>query len=64
MQSGEFKYGDYRISYTQRYYEFVKEVFILGVYRSSLIKENYFILDLGAGTGDFFHALPTKYYKS
>jgi FkbM family methyltransferase len=53
MQMLEFRYGNYRIIYPENYYQFIKEVFVLDVYRASLLKEHDLVLDLGAGTGDF-----------
>jgi hypothetical protein len=49
----EFRYGDHRISYPEKYYQFLKEVYIFDIYRVNLLKENDLVLDLGASIGDF-----------
>jgi FkbM family methyltransferase len=48
-----FNYDNYHIIYPEPYFQFLKENFILDVYRSDLLKENDLVLDLGACTGDF-----------
>jgi FkbM family methyltransferase len=53
MQLLEFKYGKYKIMYPENYYQFLKEVYVLDVYRSNLIQQDYIVLDLGANIGDF-----------
>lgn len=63
MQFSEFKYGNYRIIYPENYYPAppyrtlpyltAVEVFVLDIYRSSLLRDNDLVIDLGAGTGDF-----------
>ena len=49
----EFKYDDFRITCPANYYIFLKEVFLLDIYRANLIKQNSIVLDLGADYGDF-----------
>ena len=53
MELANFKYDEYNVIYRRTYFQFLKEVFVLDVYRSSLIKKNDIVLDLGACTGDF-----------
>jgi FkbM family methyltransferase len=53
MELMNFKYDEYNVIYPRSYFQFLKEVFVLDVYRSSLIKRNDIVLDLGACTGDF-----------
>jgi FkbM family methyltransferase len=53
MELANFKYAEYDVIYPRTYFQFLKEVFVLDVYRSSLIKKNDIVLDLGACTGDF-----------
>jgi FkbM family methyltransferase len=49
----EFRYGSYNILCPKDYHQFLKEVFILDVYRTDLLIEGDIVLDLGATTGDF-----------
>jgi FkbM family methyltransferase len=53
MELLNFKYDKYNVIYPKTYFQFLKEVFVLDVYRTSLIRKNDIVLDLGAGTGDF-----------
>jgi FkbM family methyltransferase len=53
MQLMNFKYDEYDVIYPRPYFQFLKEVFVLDVYRSNLIKRNDIVLDLGACSGDF-----------
>jgi FkbM family methyltransferase len=53
MELSIFNYGNYKILYPEFYFQFLKEVFILDVYRTNLLKPSGTVLDLGAGTGDF-----------
>jgi FkbM family methyltransferase len=53
MELSIFNYGNYKILYPEFYFQFLKEVFILDVYRANLLKPSDTVLDLGAGTGDF-----------
>ena len=53
MELVNFKYDEYNIIYPRPYFQFLKEVFVLDVYRSNLIKKNDIVLDLGACSGDF-----------
>jgi FkbM family methyltransferase len=53
MELSIFNYGNYKILYPEFYFQFLKEVFILDVYRTNLLKPSDTVLDLGAGTGDF-----------
>ena len=53
MELMNFKYDEYNVIYPRSYFQFLKEVFVLDVYRSSLIKRDDIVLDLGACTGDF-----------
>jgi FkbM family methyltransferase len=53
MKLSVFNYGNYSILYPAFYFQFLKEVFILDVYRTNLLKPNDTVLDLGASTGDF-----------
>jgi FkbM family methyltransferase len=53
MELANFKYDEYNVIYPRAYFQFLKEVFVLDVYRSSLINKNDIVLDLGACTGDF-----------
>jgi FkbM family methyltransferase len=53
MEPRSFKFGTYNILYPEPYFHFLKEVFILDVYRTNLLQENDLVLDLGASTGDF-----------
>jgi FkbM family methyltransferase len=48
-----FKLGPYDIIYPRSYSQFINEIFILDVYRASLLKKDDIVLDLGAATGDF-----------
>jgi len=48
-----FRYGNFNIIYPESYFQFLKEVFILDVYRTNLIRKNDLVLDIGASTGDF-----------
>ena len=52
MELISFKYDEYNVI-CPSYFQFLKEVFILDVYRTSLIRKNDIVLDLGACTGDF-----------
>jgi FkbM family methyltransferase len=49
----EFKYDSYNVICPKVYFQFLKEIFILDVYRTNLLKENDLVVDLGAGAGDF-----------
>jgi FkbM family methyltransferase len=53
MELSIFNYGNYKILYPESYFQFLKEVFVLDVYRTNLVKASDTVLDLGAGTGDF-----------
>ncbi len=53
MELVNFKYDKYNVIYPRPYFQFLKEVFVLDVYRSNLIKKNDIVLDLGACSGDF-----------
>ena len=53
MELVNFKYEKYNLIYPRTYFQFLKEVFVLDVYRSYLIKKKDVVLDLGASTGDF-----------
>jgi FkbM family methyltransferase len=53
MELLRFKYDGYDIVYPKLYFQFIKEVFILDVYRTNLLKRDDIVLDLGASTGDF-----------
>ncbi len=53
MELLNFKYDKYNVIYPKTYFQFLKEVFVLDVYRTSLIRKNDIVLDLGASTGDF-----------
>ena len=48
-----FNYDGFHIIYPEAYFQFLKETFILDVYRTNLLRENDVVLDLGACTGDF-----------
>jgi FkbM family methyltransferase len=48
-----YRYGDYDMICPKSYYQFMNEVFILDVYRTSFLKKGDLVLDLGAATGDF-----------
>jgi hypothetical protein len=54
----EFKYGRNTIAYPKHYHseeyqQFLREIYFFDVYRSNLLKENDFVLDLGANIGAF-----------
>jgi FkbM family methyltransferase len=54
----EFKWGNTVISYPkhddpEEYQLYLREIYFLDVYRSNLLKENDFVLDLGANIGTF-----------
>ena len=49
----EFRYSDLSILYPQDYHLHLREIFILDVYQSHLLKSNDTVLDLGSATGDF-----------
>src|SRR5918911_5372332 len=53
MELVNFKYDKYNVVYPRTYFQFIKEVFVLDVYRSDLIRKKDIVLDLGASTGDF-----------
>src|SRR5919198_3186319 len=53
MELAKFKYSKYNVIYPRTYFQFLKEVFVLDVYRTNLIRKNDVVLDLGACTGDF-----------
>jgi FkbM family methyltransferase len=53
MELVNFKYDEYDVIYPRTYFQFLKEVFVLDVYRTNLIRKNDVVLDLGACTGDF-----------
>jgi FkbM family methyltransferase len=53
MELMSFKYDEYNVIYPRSYFQFLKEVFVLDVYRSNLIKKDDIVLDLGASSGDF-----------
>lgn len=53
MELSIFNYGNYKILYPESYFQFLKEVFVLDVYRTNLVNPSDTVLDLGAGTGDF-----------
>lgn len=53
MELSIFNYGIFHIFYPKFYFQFLKEVFILDVYRTNLLKTDDIVLDLGASTGDF-----------
>src|SRR5919198_3148372 len=53
MELAKFKYSKYNVIYPRTYFQFLKEVFVLDVYRTNLIRKNHVVLDLGACTGDF-----------
>ncbi len=53
MELVNFKYDECNIVCPRAYFQFLKEVFFLDVYRTSLIRKNDIVLDLGASTGDF-----------
>ena len=53
MELVNFKYEKYDVIYPRTYFQFLKEVFVLDVYLSYLIKKKDIVLDLGASTGDF-----------
>jgi FkbM family methyltransferase len=53
MELAKFKYSKYDVIFPRSYFQFLKEVFVLDVYRTSLIRKNDIVLDIGACTGDF-----------
>jgi FkbM family methyltransferase len=48
-----FKFGSFDVIHPKAYSQFINEIFILDVYRTSLLKRGDNVLDLGAATGDF-----------
>ena len=53
MDLVRFKYDKYDVIFPRTYFQFLKEVFVLDVYRTGLIRKNDVVLDVGACTGDF-----------
>ena len=48
-----YRYNDYDILCPKMYSQFLNEVFIIDVYRTSYLRRGDLVLDLGAATGDF-----------
>jgi FkbM family methyltransferase len=53
MELEKFEYDKYDVIFPRTYFQFLKEVFVLDVYRAGLIRRNDVVLDMGACTGDF-----------
>jgi FkbM family methyltransferase len=64
VQVQTFNYDGYNIIYPKPYFQYIKEVFVLDVYRAFLLKENDVVMDLGASTGDFCIIASRKVGKS